>query len=219
MPCKNIRKTYQENSYYHIYNRGVEKRNIFEDEQDYSVFLSYIKTYLTPKNEEKLRQIITFEKSTSKEKDQATKLLRLNNFCTEIKLICYCLMPNHFHFLIKQKSETSIDYFMNSLGTRYTLFFNKKYKRVGPLYQSTYKAVLVESEQQLLWLSHYIHRNPTSIKQPSSLPEYLEQRKTEWVYSKEILSYFSKTNKNLSYKTFIQNSEDPPSIKDITIDI
>ena len=224
MPSKNLRKIYQKNSYYHIYNRGVEKRNIFEDKQDYSVFLSYIKTYLTPKNEDDLKAIVTDNNINCKEKDRARKLLRLNNFNDQIQLICYCLMPNHFHFLIKQNSENSIDKLMNSLGTRYTMFFNKKYNRVGPLYQSTYKAVLVESEQQLLWITHYIHRNPLENKtipnnQPSSLLEYLGLRKTDWIRPEEILDYFSKSNPSLSYQTFIANSEETSVINSIILDI
>lgn len=224
MPSKNLRKIYQKNGYYHIYNRGVEKRNIFEDPQDYSVFLTYIKNYLMPKDEENLKEIIVDNNKSSKEKSQARKLLRLNNFNDQIQLLCYCLMPNHFHFLIKQDYEYSIDEFMNSLGTRYTMYFNKKYKRVGPLYQSSYKAVLIESEQQLLWITHYIHRNPLSNKsfsnnQPSSLPEYLGLRKTNWIHTEEILDYFSKTNPTLSYKAFVANAEEAPCINDVVLEL
>ena len=160
MPAKNSIKTYTENGYYHLYNRGVEKRTIFQGEQDYAVFLSYLKTYLMPKNEDDLRQKLADPTISYKEKENIIKLLRLNNFADEITLIAYCLMPNHFHFLVKQNSANGIDRFMNSLGTRYTMYFNRKYKRVGSLYQDVYKAVMVGSDEQLLHLTRYIHRNP-----------------------------------------------------------
>ncbi len=159
MPAKNRIKEYLDNSFYHIYNRGVEKQPIFRDSQDYHVFLSYLKTYLEPKDEIKLRKILTSDSVSWREKDQAIKLLRLNNFSDSIKLLAYCLMKNHFHFLIKQSEATAMDRFTNSLFTRYTMYFNKKYKRVGPLFQSVYKAVLVNTDEQLVYLTRYIHRN------------------------------------------------------------
>src|SRR3989344_6595529 len=163
MPAKNSRKLYYENGYYHIYNRGVEKRKIFLDRQDYSVFLSYLKEYLSPKDENALYAVLSDESSTPSEKDRARKLLRINNFSEEITLLAYCLMPNHFHFFIKQKSAGSIDKFMNSLGTRYTMYFNKKYDRVGSLYQGVYKAVSITNESQFIYLSKYIHKQALAL--------------------------------------------------------
>lgn len=224
MPCKNVVKTYSENCYYHIYNRGVNKERIFRDAQDYSVFLSYLRIYLLPKDEINLKKSLLDKSIGYQEKDKILKLLRLNNFFGEIVLLAYCLMINHFHFLIKQKNISSIDYFMKSLCTRYTMYFNKKYHRVGPLYQSTYKAVIIESDEQLLYLSSYIHRNPFSEKssdlfsQPSSLPEYLGQKKTEWTHPEEILGYFSKTNPKFSYETFVNQTEDLSLIINSIID-
>src|SRR3989344_3327786 len=135
MPAKNSRKQYLENGYYHIYNRGVEKRIIFLDQQDYNVFLSYLKEYLTKRNEKELQEKLTDASIPWIEKDKILRQLRLNNFYNELVLLAYCLMPNHFHFFVKQKSPGTIDKFMNSLCTRYTMYFNKKYKRVGSLYQ------------------------------------------------------------------------------------
>ena len=80
MPSKNSTKTYVENGYYHIYNRGVERRLIFVNEQDYSVFLSYLKEYLLPKNEQELKQKLSDPNISSKEKDRVLKSLRMNNF-------------------------------------------------------------------------------------------------------------------------------------------
>lgn len=215
MPGGKARKIYADEAYYHIYNRGVEKRLIFLDEQDYNVFLSYLKEYLLPKDEKELKSRLTDPITSYKEKDTILKRLRLNNFAEEIILLAYCLMPNHLHFFIKQKNALSIDKFMNSIGTRYTKYFNAKYKRVGALYQGVYKAVLINEENQFIYLSKYIHKQALALsgqawepKQPSSYPEYLGQRKTEWIHPEEVLSYFSKNNPSLSYSTFVQENED-----------
>lgn len=220
MPAKNSRKTYVENGYYHIYNRGVEKRPIFLDQQDYGVFLSYLKEYLLPKDEKSLFQKLSDPNTSYKEKDKILKLLRLNNFNKDIILLAYCLMPNHFHFFIKQKSLGAIDKFMNSLGTRYTMYFNRKYKRVGSLYQNVYRAVLVNTEKQFLYLSKYIHKQALALQsnQPCSFSDYLGLRKTSWVHPEEILSYFSKTNALLSYENFILEPENFAILKNLTLD-
>jgi REP element-mobilizing transposase RayT len=222
MPGKNTIKIYEGNAFYHLYNRGVNKQLIFKDEQDYGVFLSYLKTYLEPKNEITLRSVIIDENASWKEKAQAAKLLRLNNFFDTITLVSYCLMPNHFHLLVKQTDADAIDRFMNSLCTRYTMYFNKKYKWVGSIFQSVYKAIQILSDDQLLYLTHYIHRNPHSIINKSysnylaskgealrswefsSYQEYLGLRKTAWVKPKEILSFFSKSGYT-SYQSFVED--------------
>ncbi len=232
MPSRNSIKQYLDGGYYHIYNRGVEKRKIFQDEQDYAVFLSYLKNYLTPKDTQQLTTKLADPNINYKEKAETIRLLRMNNFHEEISLLSYCLMLNHFHLLIKQIEAISIDKFMNSLLTRYVMYFNRKYKRIGPLFQDVYKAVLVESDSQLVYLSAYIHRNPLGYlsskgvpfrvwlteKQPSSYSEYLELRKTSWINHKEILSFFSRTNKSLSYDAFVEQTEDFTLIDKLLID-
>ncbi|MBI4079124.1 MAG: transposase [Candidatus Levybacteria bacterium] len=232
MPTKNSIKSYVEDGYYHIYNRGVEKRKIFQSQQDYAVFLSYLIEYLMPKNEKELYKRLADPAISYKEKANIIRALRMNNFAEEIILLTYCLMPNHFHFLLKQKHAGSIDTFMNSLATRYTMYFNKKYKRVGPLYQDVYKAVLVGSEEQFLHLSRYIHRNPLNVNalrnrtkeavlmsQPSSYGEYLGLRNTAWIHPQEILSYFSKINPALSYPSFVEQQDDIERIEKVSIDL
>ncbi len=221
MPAKHTIKEFVRDSVYHLYNRGVEKQPIFRDAQDFGVFLSYLKDYLVPKDEAGLQQILTNPESPWREKDRALKLLRLNNFSDTIDLLCYCLMPNHFHLLVKQAEATTIDRFMNSLCTRYTMYFNKKYKRVGPLFQSVYKAVLVQTDAQLFYLTRYIHRNPlgngrykTLASQGIALrswnygsyPEYLGKRQTGWVKPQEILQNFS-TSGFTSYVSFVDGKD------------
>ncbi len=214
MPARNSLKLYVDNSYYHLYNRGVEKRTIFLDEQDYGVLLGYLREYLLPKDEETLRKRLGDPNVSYREKDKILKILRLNNFADEVSLIAYCLMPNHFHFFIKQKSAQTINKFMRSLCTRYTMYFNRKYKRVGSLFQDVYKAVLVTHENQFLHLSRYIHKQALALQgdslqtQPCSYYEYLGKRKTQWVHPEEVLSNFSKTNPKLTYKAFVEENDD-----------
>lgn len=214
MPGKNAVKQYLENGYYHIYNRGVEKRKIFIRDQDYGVFLGYLKEYLSAKDIDGLQKLLVTPNLNYREKDSALKALRLSNFYNEVDLLAYCLMPNHFHLLIKQRGVESMDKFIKSLCTRYTMYINKKYKRVGPLFQGVYKAVLVSTDEQLLQLSKYIHKQSvfTSrrklVTQPSSYPNYLKKQRTDWVKSQEILSYFSKTVSRLDYESFTSEETD-----------
>lgn len=178
------------------------------DNMDYSVFISYLKNYLLPKSEEFLRNTLSDESSTLKQKAEALKLLKLNNFSETISLIAYCLMDNHFHLLVKQTLADGIDKFMNSIMTRYTMYFNRRHKRVGHLFQGNYKAVLVETEAQLLHLTRYIHQNPASKGHAfqgysySTYQQYISLKSVKWVKPDEVLSYFSKQGIN-SYAAFV----------------
>lgn len=190
MPAKNSVKQYIEDGYYHIYNRGVEKRNIFLDPQDYSVFLHYLKKYLDPA-------------SGSDPKSLAN----------EVDLLAFCLMPNHFHLLIKQSKKDGITKLMRAVTTCYVMYFNEKYQRVGTLFQGKYKAALVLEDIYLLHLTRYIHLNPGSdpFRYPySSLSCYLGNQKIKWVKPDFILSYFKKSQKHakndhFSYLPFVED--------------
>lgn len=229
MASKNSVKQYATNSFYHVYNRGVEKRNIFIDAQDYAVFLSYLQTYLSLKEEKRLFATLSDPKSSPTNKDQALKLLKLKNYYFQIQLVCYALLPNHFHLLLRQK-DTVLDAFMNSLGTRYAMYFNRKYKRKGVLFQDVYKAVLVNSDEQLLHLSRYIHLNPIralglslanwkEASFPCSLQEYLGKRQTPWIVKEYILDYFSKVNLQTTYESFLGLPFEAEPMQDIAIDM
>lgn len=211
MPSKNSIKLYSSHSYYHIYNRGVEKRKIFQSQEDYKIFLKFLKTYLEPVQEQPKIDVHL--------KNYSFRGVRrpLNNFNDEIELIAYCLMPNHFHLLIYQKIERSIEFFMRSLGTKYSQYFNKKYNRVGYLFQGTYKAALIENDAYLLHLSRYIHLNPskeTPLKDVySSYGDYLGSRQTNWVKPQKVLNYFNTARKTslkdiLSYQSFVEDYQE-----------
>jgi REP element-mobilizing transposase RayT len=181
--------------------------------------LSYLKTYLSPVDTVGLAKVLADPNAGQAEKSKARKTLGLNNFCDRVVLAAYCLMPNHFHFLIKQKDKQAMEILMRSLMTRYTMYFNRRYGRVGTLFQSSYKAVLVESDAQLLHLTRYIHRNPMSgtileevslyeqlTAQPSSYPNYLRKIKQDWVKPDFILQNFSESGFD-SYQDFVESSD------------
>ena len=226
MPAKNVRKKYVSGGYYHLYNRGVEKREIFRDRQDFQVLLSYLKEYLQPKNQEALLQQLADASLDYEEKEIILRKLNLCNFSDSLSLLCYTLKPNHFHFQVKQTLPETIDHFLNALGTRYVMYFNKKYKRVGPLFQGNYKAVLVESEEQLLQLSRYIHAQSLNKtpegnileESPSSYPNYLGKVKQDWVKTGDILSYFKALKRTadhdiLSYQSFVEDYKYPDQLE------
>ena len=149
------------------------------------------------------------ENSTLKQKAEALKLLKLNNFSETISLTAYCLMGNHFHLLVKQTMADGIDRFMNSLMTRYTMYFNRRHKRVGHLFQGNYKAVRIETEAQLLHLTRYIHQIQPRKATPFKLirthipyQQYISPTGIAWVKPEEILTYFSKQGIN-SYTAFV----------------
>lgn len=231
MPAKNRIKQYIKDGYYHVYNRGVEKREIFQDQQDYSTFLSYLKTYLLPKDENALRTSLVDPNLPWQEKGKILKLLHLNNFADEMELLCFCLVPNHFHLLLKQLDDYSLSKLMASLSTRYSMYFNRKYKRVGPLFQDIYKAVLVETDVQLLHLSRYIHlhalQGPALQGKPrSSYPNYLGSVSQEWVKPGEILAFFKSARRTslsdfLSYQSFVEAYKEttPKIITDLTLEV
>jgi len=215
MPSKNIVKEFVPEAYYHIYNRGVAKQKIFLDDQDYKTFLSYLKLYLT---------LSSLQGPTLKVAPSRI----LKNYFDQIKLLAYCLMPNHFHLFVWQKDANEITNFMRSLITKYAIYFNKKYKRVGPVFQGNYKAVIVKTENQFIYLSKYIHRNPLPLPtrldlvgyKYSSYGNYLGKFSQAWVDKSEILSYFSKLNQEESYQQFVEeiDERDLLIIKDSMLD-
>lgn len=187
MPGKNTVKEFIEDGWYHIYNRGVEKRTIFEDEKDYAIFLFFIKKYLTLKWSEPLQSP--------------------HPLASEIELTTFCLMPNHFHLLIKQKNKNSISKFIKCLATNYSMYFNQRYERVGKLFQGVYRAVRVETDEELIHIHRYIHLNPQQINRNpfeylfSSYPYYIGKQKSNWLHPNFILDILGSIEK---YQEFLE---------------
>lgn len=134
--------------FYHIYNRGVEKRTIFENRRDHDRFLKTLQYYQLAGPKPRFSKFFV---NKSFKPELAEKI---------VEIIAYCLMPNHFHLLIKQLKDRGISEFLSKLSNSYTKYYNTKHTRVGPLLQGEFKAVLIESEEQLTHVSRYVHLNP-----------------------------------------------------------
>jgi putative transposase len=167
--------------YSHVYNCGVEKRNIFNDAQDYECFESFLKDYLTPPADpESVKKVFTVKGRSFKGTPHQPK-----NYHRKIELAAYSLMPNHFHLILDQKEKGSIESLIRSLCTRYSMYFNKKYQRTGSLFEGPYKSVQISNESQILSLINFIHHGGNEF---SSFAEYSGKRYTSWLNINSILS-------------------------------
>ena len=141
--------------YYHLYNRGVDKRIIFNDQNDYRRFLVLL--YLSNSKQE-VRLGDRFQRkstlSDSFREEVSGELVSIGG---------YCLMPNHFHLLVREKVENGISTFMKKLLTGYSMYFNKKYERTGTLFEGRFKAVHVNNDRYLEYLFSYLHLNPVKL--------------------------------------------------------
>lgn len=150
------------NSIYHIFNRGVNKGDIFFSEEDYKRIFDVAVHYKTS----------TIRFSDSLPDPGSGGALGISIIQPKVELLVYCLMPNHFHFLIKQLVDGGITWYMQHLSNSYSHYINTKYKRVGPLFESRFKNVLVETDEQLLHVSRYIHINPIVSNLAGDLRDY-----------------------------------------------
>lgn len=149
---------------YHIYNRGVEKRKIFLNNKDYFRFIHNLFEF----NDEAPAINLYYKKPILKSyeaKPHNIKIYHKRKLLVEI--LIFCLMPNHFHLLLKQKRENGVSEFMHKLGTGYSMYFNQKYERTGSLFQGTYKAVPISSDAHFIHLPYYIHLNALDLIEPN----------------------------------------------------
>lgn len=188
-------------NFYHVYNRGIEKRRIFIDKRDQHRFIKTMLYYqlIGPKP-----KLSNFKRSKIFSPDFDKKI---------VNIVCYCLMPNHFHFLLKQLKDGGITEFISKLSNSYTKYFNTRHSRIGPLFQGEFKAVLVESDEQLVHLSRYIHLNPLVsllVKdlgkyEWSSYKEYINPVEKSLTAKEEVLSFFASPKE---YEKFIADQAD-----------
>lgn len=195
MPSRNIVKEYAPDSYYHVYNRGVNKQAIFQEDSDYVVFLGLLKRHLSR------------EPQLNKYGRQAP------HYFGQLELLAFCLMSNHFHLLIYQcQDQQALTKFLHSICTAYTMYFNRKYKRRGPLFESRFKASRISKDEYLQHISRYIHLNPKDYRhyEWSSLPYYLDGHSAAWLHPERALELFDGNN----YQTFIEDYEDHKAMLD-----
>lgn len=157
--------------YYHVYNRGVDKRITFLDDDDVKRFYDSVEEFNSLEPIGSIYENYFVKKlgsSTSKSESNAL-----------ISLIVHCINPNHFHLLLKQESEKGIEKFMQRIGTGYTKYFNNKYKRIGALFQGRFKSVHIDSNEYLLHLSAYINLN-SKVHQLGSSTSKLMRSRSSW---------------------------------------
>ena len=192
---------------YHVFNRGVERRTVFTNRKELEREKQLIKFY-------RHKDIpIRFSQVMNQPEEIKNKILeKLYRTNQQVDIISYCLMPNHFHFILKQNTENGVARFISNFTNAYTKYFNTKHKRIGPLFQGIFKALIEETDKQLIHLSRYIHLNPVSssiIKEDqltiypySSLMEYLLLSNDEISKTDVVLSMFKTSEK---YRDFVIN--------------
>ncbi len=139
--------------FYHIYNRGNSKQKIFNDKEDYFRFMSLLYACNSTNN----FRVFTLSKEESP-----------YDFKREGQIVSigsYCIMPNHFHILITQKEEGGISKFMQKITTAYVMYYNKKYKRTGGLFEGKFKSQHINNDRYFKYLFSYIHLNPIKLIQ------------------------------------------------------
>jgi putative transposase len=178
--------------YYHIYNRGVDKREVFSNTRDYERFLLAM-DLLNDKEDGLMIMWRDFKKANPKSTLEAFLKPSFRKRDRLVEIVAYCLNPNHYHFILKQVEERGIERFMHKIGTSHTKYFNKKNKRSGSLFQGKFKATHIDSNEYLLYLSAYVNKN-------NFIHGYNKQ--DNWPYS-SLFSYLGKRNNNFLKKDII----------------
>lgn len=156
--------SFMEGETYHLYNRGAHKQRIFTNEIDYRRFLL----------------LLHLSNNAKREPVRVANLLRryqgyswLDIFIKEpveerlVDVFAYCLMPNHFHIVVRQIKKNGITLFMKKLLTAYSMYFNTKYDHSGVLFQGRFKSSLIDSESYFRYIFSYVHLNPVELYQPN----------------------------------------------------
>ena len=201
-----IRKIqFTKDNYYHVFNRGVDKRNIFESKED----LYYFFNRLTDLNFDSQNKDLNIKRYRSSDK----KVVEIEGSAL-VSIIAYCLLPNHFHLVLKQESEEGISKFMQKLGTSYTMYFNQKYKRSGSLFQGKFKANIIGGDFGLPVLSVYVNLNyihhkidPKENLVKSSIFEYLDKDLDNSICNKDEIDPIIKEIGTINdYEIFAKNT-------------
>ncbi|MBI4990568.1 transposase [Candidatus Gottesmanbacteria bacterium] len=196
---------------YHIYNRGVARQNIFKEARDYLRLVELLDYYRFKKPPLRFSH---FKRLNSVQKKEFwDKFMEKSQPLVEI--LSFCFMPNHIHLLLKQVKEKGISIFMANTLNSFSRYFNTSHRRVGPLFQANFKAVRIESDEQLVHVNRYIHLNPVTSYlvefkklgdyRWSSLPHFLGLCSTGFIASSYILSHFKSGE---GYRKFLLDQVD-----------
>jgi putative transposase len=208
MPRRNIPLVRDE--YYHVFNRGTEHRPVFNDRRDYKRAMNTIEYYNSyPLNIKLSRYLILSAKKRLAFSNKNILRKRL------VDVVCYCLMPNHFHLLLRQEEENGISNLMRLIQNSYTRYYNTKHNRDGALFKGSFKAVRIENDNHLIQISRYIHLNPYTsylVKDLPALTEYPWSSLNEYtknspgICKKEVVMSLFKNTEN--YESFIYDKAD-----------
>lgn len=179
-----------EGEFYHIYNRGVDKRKIFSEQDDVNRFFQSMDEFNVIEPIGSIYQNSFLKNKLGNETPKLDEKKLVN-------IIAYCLNPNHFHLILEQVADGGISKFMKRLGGGYTNYYNEKEKRSGSLFQGVFKAVHIDSNEYLLHVSAYVNLNdrvhqlgnetPKLVKSKSSWPEFTDPSIKENYCCKEII--------------------------------
>lgn len=193
-----LRKTnFAPGCYYHIYNRGTDKRDIFLEDNDY---LRFIVLLYICNNTEAVRIKDWLSRGRS-----LGDILEIERKETLVDIGAHCLMPNHFHLLVREKRNNGISVFLKKLSTAYAMYVNKKNERSGNLFQGRFKAELVDKDEYLKYLFAYIHLNPVKIIEPFWKKQGIKDAKK----AKEFLANY----KWSSYQAYFNNKKVNPILE------
>ena len=196
-----------EGEIYHIFSKSIAEFKIFSSYVNSTRMLATIRYYQMKKSTKKFSVFIRNER-LKEEQDYFYNFLQGKEKLVEI--IAYCLMPTHLHLILKQLKRNGISIFMNDILNSYTRYFNVKTRRKGPLWESRFKSVLVDTDEQLIHLTRYIHLNPVTA--------YLINKPQEWKFSSygEYLGKVGKEDIVCSYEDLL--SIQPDSYKEFVDD-
>lgn len=174
------------NYIYHVFNKGIDGRPTFTDKREYVRAITTIQFY------QFLNPPIKLSKFLELEKTRQDKIASKPDGQKLVRILAYCLMPNHFHFLVEQISEKGISKFLGQFQNSFTRYFNTKNNRLGSLFLDQFKAVRVETDEQLLHLSRYIHLNPYT---SAVVENFLKLQQYPW---SSLVSYTSSYNDGIT---------------------
>ncbi len=199
------RPQFVDNHFYHIFNRGVDKRKVFMNNEDYHRFLYGLRDFNDKNSSINLFRRINKSNGIVSVGSSTSHRIEKEDREPVIKIHCSCLMSNHFHLILEQVEENGVVSFMQKLGTGYTNYFNQKYERSGSLFQGRFKAILVNRDEYLNYLKQYIYMNPLDLFEPGWKDGGLK----DWRKAKKFLEEYKWTNcKNFSeYDEFLKSCQ------------
>lgn len=191
--------------YYHVFNRGVNRQPVFFEKRDYEQYLLGVNYYRFAKPPVRLSH---FKNANQEQRRSIIDELEKNHQPL-VDILSFVLMPNHVHFLLHQNQDGGISTFISKITNSYTKYCNTKHERIGHLFQGSFKAIRMETNEQIVHVSRYIHLNPTTAYLVpetgittylwSSLPRYIDNENSGFINPALVLSHFSSRKQYLQF--------------------